>query len=333
MRGKLDAAPLLELFSALRRFRKSGSLTCRSASISLTVSLDQGVIRSVSTSDQSLRIGQVLIQLGFTTEEEIEQALALQSVAPDPERIGDVLVDVGFISQSAIGQAMATQIASALMVMFDESGRTLSFKQHDPAPGIEYPESTGSDPLILTTAFLSEYWLEHSGAASSERSAGEIDDHPQQSPGQALFLRLKQVQAAIDAAPVELRSDQPRVVRSLAFLLRHLEQTEPSGDSGNERSPSDVDDDRTLELVDRTIDVWQLTDLTRGARAALLTMLNGERSYQQISAAIHVVNALPERSIAELIERGLIQSTVNTPRRRSSDSDNKDRMFVMRFLP
>ncbi|TVR71163.1 MAG: hypothetical protein EA415_11835 [Sphaerobacteraceae bacterium] len=301
--------------------------------MSLTVSVDQGVIRSVSTSDQSLRIGQVLIQLGFTTEEEIEQALALQSVAPDPERIGDVLVDVGFISESAIGQAMATQIASALMVMFDESRRTLRFKQHDPAPGIEYPASTGSDPLILTTAFLSEYWLERSGAGSSDRIASEIVDYPQQSPGQALFLRLKQVQASIDAAPVELRPDQPRVERSLAFLLRHLEQIEPSGDPGNEKSPSDVDDHRILELVDRTIDVWQLTDLTRGARAALLTMLNGERSYQKISAAIHAVNALPERSIVELIERGLIQSTVNTLEGRSSDSDGKDRMFVMKFLP
>jgi hypothetical protein len=330
MRGRLDAAPLLELLSALRRFRKSGSLLCQSALRSIEVEIVNGQICSVSTSDPSQRIGQVLIQLGFISEEQIEQALALQTVAPDPERVGEVLVDVGFITEPAIGEAMATQIASALMVMLHDDDRELVFhvKPNDEQPSRD--DHPSSDPLILVAAFLSEFWLEQGGV---DPETIESDPDMSLDGDRSIENRLRRAHQVLASASVDLGSDQPRVDRSLAFLLDHVQQSYDA----IARNHDDLQPDTQLELVDRQVNVWEMADLTRGARAALLEMLNGAVQRSDIAAAIRESGASEERVLSELFESGLIRQIATSESSGQSATrrgpDEEDRTFVMRFLP
>lgn len=346
MRGTLNAAPLLELLSALRRFRKSGSLLCEAASMSLSVIIEHGAVRSVSTSDPSLRIGQVLIQLGLTTEEHIEQALALQTVALDPERIGDVLVDVGFIPETAIGQAIGAQISSSLMVMFNDEERTLTFRQTEPETTPEQPLHPASDPLILTAAFLSEYWLDNADYSHPDNRASSpatLSGHA--TAAEKLRRRFRFVLDRINKKPDLVSLEQPRVVRSLNYLVDYLERVSPRVPHHEDLHPTVTQtatrpgSARCLDLIDREIDIWQLADLTRGARAGLLELINGEQNQTTIEEVIGEIDSSPERAIMELIERKLIHQPYASPSRPEqpeqapspTNSGDQDRTLTMRF--
>jgi hypothetical protein len=103
----------------------------------------------------------VLIEQGHVTEEQIEQALALQSVAADPERIGEVLVDVGHISESAISEAISQQIQSALVSVLRDRDGTFEFSPADSASDdtSQHSSRISFEPLVLNATYLADRWL------------------------------------------------------------------------------------------------------------------------------------------------------------------------------
>ncbi|MBF0474605.1 MAG: Flp pilus assembly complex ATPase component TadA [Deltaproteobacteria bacterium] len=58
----------------------------------------------------SLRIGTLLVELGYLTEDDIKSALAIQQSAPVKKRLGDVLVEANFISEQKLVETLAFQL-------------------------------------------------------------------------------------------------------------------------------------------------------------------------------------------------------------------------------
>lgn len=346
MQGNLDALPLLELITYLGYNESSGSLSLQSNSQTVHISLEQGSIRSVSTNDPALRIGQVLIQLDLITEEQIEQALALQSIAADPERIGEVLVDVGYISESDINRTMATQIASAVGIMFNDPDREYAFQ---PVSGPADQNSSidfTHESLVRVALFLAEYCLDQAGIPVPELPPERpFDDDELEEPETAqheIVQRLTAVYQSATGANLHDFHPIPRMRRQVGELLQLiLNPVSPFY-----ITPVDRESEGLLpvpayqvRLIDREIDVWTLTDLTRSARQLLLDLLNGEDRLHVLLSNLKPSTGNPDRAVRELSSARLIdieidhrEETSDDVSRSDGDSPNDDRTVFLRLL-
>ncbi len=113
--GDLSDLPLHLLLQALMRAGQTGRLTLRTQADEVTLLFERGRIAAASTGDLHLRLGQLLLQRGEISEEDLEQALALQAVSTVPRRLGEILVSLGFVTHQQIKRALANQFEEALV--------------------------------------------------------------------------------------------------------------------------------------------------------------------------------------------------------------------------
>jgi type IV pilus assembly protein PilB len=59
---------------------------------------------------QQLRVGDILIESGYLTQEQLEQALELQKSSPVRKRVGEVLIESGIITEDRLNTALAARL-------------------------------------------------------------------------------------------------------------------------------------------------------------------------------------------------------------------------------
>jgi hypothetical protein len=156
--GDLIDLPLQDILHVITSHGKSGMLVLTTPTHDISLKFDRGAVASVTTSDGSLKIGQLLVSQGYVTEEQIEQALGLQAVNPDSSRIGDVLIDVGFVTREQIQDAVNAQLEASIFRILVQTGGTFSFEsstdvQPDPiASGIRL------ESMVLNAMRLADEW-------------------------------------------------------------------------------------------------------------------------------------------------------------------------------
>ncbi|HET7036112.1 MAG TPA: DUF4388 domain-containing protein [Thermomicrobiaceae bacterium] len=167
--GDLEDLPLQDILYVLSTRAKSGQLTLKTGEQEFILMLDRGRIAAVTTNDDSLRIGRLLVDQGYVTEEQMEQALALQKVGERPVRIGDVLVQLGFVSRKEIGQAVAAQLeASLFRVLLHPSG-AFAFTHDGAIRADPLMEEISIEAMILNAVRRADEWI--AAQAAEERVA------------------------------------------------------------------------------------------------------------------------------------------------------------------
>jgi len=59
---------------------------------------------------QQLRLGEVLLESGDLTEEQLDQALGLQKASPERKRLGEILIENGIITEERMNTALASRL-------------------------------------------------------------------------------------------------------------------------------------------------------------------------------------------------------------------------------
>lgn len=170
--GDLDDLPLQDILYLLSTRRKSGRLTLRTLSNEFVLLFDQGRIASVITDDDSLRIGRLLVEQGYLTEAQLEQALALQAVTDRSSRIGDVLVALGFVTREQIGQAVAGQFEASLFRVLLQPNGTLEFQPEENIKVDPSIQDTSVELMILNAVRMADEWL----ASNTPDEVVELED-------------------------------------------------------------------------------------------------------------------------------------------------------------
>ncbi len=172
--GDLDDLPLQDILYLLSTRRKSGRLTLSTNSNEFVLLFDKGRVASVVSDDDSLRIGRLLVEQGYLTEAQLEQALALQEVTDRAARIGDMLVALGFVTRQQIGQAVAGQFeASLFRVLLHPSG-TLAFEPEESIKIDPLIRDTSVELMILNAVRMADEWL----ASNTPDEMVELRDMP-----------------------------------------------------------------------------------------------------------------------------------------------------------
>lgn len=156
--GDLADLPLHDILHVISRHGKSGQLTLQTESHDISLIFDRGTAVSVTTSDGSLRIGQLLVAQGYVTEEQIETALGLQAISPESARIGDLLVEVGYVTREQIQLAVNAQLEASIFRILMQSGGTFRFTPSDEVASEPLVRGVSLDSMLLNAMRLADEW-------------------------------------------------------------------------------------------------------------------------------------------------------------------------------
>jgi DNA-binding response OmpR family regulator/Flp pilus assembly protein TadD len=184
------AAALLQLSSA----RETGVLDVRSNTIRTRIFLQEGV--AVSTEGGSLRetLGRMLLRRGELAEADyvrVIERMTEQVMANEHQRMGEVLVELGLLSHEDVHRALAAQCLEKVTACFGWANATWTFSELDALPDeLEPFELPPMEQLVL--AGLREYasppalvaWLAPHAAARPrlQRPLAELTERLQLDP-------------------------------------------------------------------------------------------------------------------------------------------------------
>ena len=147
--GSFQVMPLDDLVEFVARRRLSGALTCERGTVRKTIQLRQGEAVGAASNDPREFLGQLLINFGRLSEEQLSKAFQTQEETK--VRLGNVLVMVGLVPPEAIREALAIKIRETLLDAFTwDSG--LFHVDDMPPPASDELDATVSLSDILKEA-------------------------------------------------------------------------------------------------------------------------------------------------------------------------------------
>ncbi len=111
--GTFALMPLQDLVEFLARRRASGSLTCERGTVRKTLHLVGGVAVGAASNDPREYLGQLLMNFGHITEEQLSKAFETQMETRI--RLGKVLTMVGIVTPDIIRDTLAIKIRETLL--------------------------------------------------------------------------------------------------------------------------------------------------------------------------------------------------------------------------
>ncbi|HLI51223.1 MAG TPA: DUF4388 domain-containing protein [Thermomicrobiaceae bacterium] len=172
--GDLKDLPLEDILYVIANRGMSGRLTLTTSADEVLLAFEHGHVASVTTSDESLRIGRMLVDQGFVSEDDLEQALALQEVEAGRSRLGDILVDLRLSSPEQISRAVAAQFEGSLYRILIQPGGSFVFASGEPGWEISPFEDFPIEPMVLNAMRRADEWL----ARHANQAEVEIADIP-----------------------------------------------------------------------------------------------------------------------------------------------------------
>jgi hypothetical protein len=140
--GSFAVLPLGDVVELLSRRRMSGTLTCERGTIRKTLHLDAGDAVAAASNDPREFLGQLLINFGHLTEDQLSKAFQTQEETK--VRLGKVLTMVGLVSIETIREVLAIKIRETLLDAFLWDSGVFSF---DDGPPPQVDETDARVPL------------------------------------------------------------------------------------------------------------------------------------------------------------------------------------------
>ena len=123
--GSFAVLPLAELAELLARLEKTGTLVCERGTVRKTLSLKGGAAVAASSNDPREFLGQLLINYGHLTEEQLSKAFQVQEETK--VRLGKVLTMVSQVPTDIIREVLAIKIRETLLDIFLWDSGVFSF--------------------------------------------------------------------------------------------------------------------------------------------------------------------------------------------------------------
>jgi hypothetical protein len=130
--GTFALMPLADLVEYLVRRRASGSLTCERGAVRKTVFLIDGAAVGASSNDPREYLGQLLMNFGHITEEQLSKAFQTQEETK--VRLGKVLTMVGVLAPEVVRDTLAIKIRETLLDAFLWDAGVFRVDEAEPPP-------------------------------------------------------------------------------------------------------------------------------------------------------------------------------------------------------
>lgn len=161
MQGKISDFGIPEIFQLVTSQQKSGALTIRGDDRETIFLFSDGMIVDVQPDRQkapSTLIGNMLVDAGYLTAEELRQILAIQE--KEKRKIGEILVEKGKISREKLAEYLYLQVKDSLYFTLRIKEGDYRFEVFSVRPPAWMANPIHGDRLLMEgMQFLDEYAL------------------------------------------------------------------------------------------------------------------------------------------------------------------------------
>lgn len=257
LEGDIETFGLAELFQSLHLNKHSGTLKVSDGRRERLIYFSEGIIYLLSRGVREVsRIGDLLLDAGRITEQDLARALAMQEASQPRRLLGEILVELGVVTMEEILQAVKAKIRDELFDVFIwENARFEFTKNYLPdaffgtaGPVTKIEMETGE--ILLEAMQRLQEWEEIERALGTDRA----------------FLRAT-------AAPLEGREIDPTARRLLPLLDGRHTTAQVVAASGLGKF-------KTSRLLRELVDAGAARPLARSELAAMAEQAFAEKDFE-----------------------------------------------------
>lgn len=250
--GSFAIMPLPDLVEYLARRRITGSVTCERGSIRKTVQLEDGAAVATTSNDPREHLGQLLLNYGHVTEEQLAKAFETQQATK--VRLGKVLAMVGVVSPDVVRQMLVLQIREVLLDAFLWDAGVFRVDDEPRVPVAEVEARVPLDEIVREAEFRSAAWRAFraqfpTGTATLRLDEARIPPDLVRGGVDDRLLAFAREGRSIDEIGIALHSTHFHLYQRLYALARQgiVSAVPPrSGDEGAAAADAGHDDARRL---------------------------------------------------------------------------------------
>jgi hypothetical protein len=125
--GEMTDVGVADLLSVLARRGLSGRLNITAEGEEVAVVLNGGKVTQITSSNQSFRLGRILLRLGVLSEADLNDAVREQAELVNARPLGQILTARGMATQADLARAAEEQATDALAYVFGKRSGTFFF--------------------------------------------------------------------------------------------------------------------------------------------------------------------------------------------------------------
>jgi hypothetical protein len=172
--GSFGVLPLADLVDLLARRKATGTLTCERGTVRKAIHLHGGAAVGASSNDPREYLGQLLVNFGHLTDDQLTQAFRTQEETK--VRLGKVLVQVGLVPRETLRDVLAIKIRETLLDVFLWESGVFSFDDDAPPSVDEDDAELPLGDLAREAEFRATAWSAFRGEFPSGAAALEVDE-------------------------------------------------------------------------------------------------------------------------------------------------------------
>lgn len=171
--GTLKTMSLTDLLQFLAAARKSGTLKFDRGNVSKQVYFENGLIVGSKSNDPREYLGQVLLHYGKVDESQLQMAREIQRSSG--ARLGEVLVQQGFITEDDVLEILKTRTLDAIYDLFVWTEGEFEFYDDEPLPSDLIVIEVEPTAVIMEGIYRLDELARYRTLVPSERSIIELN--------------------------------------------------------------------------------------------------------------------------------------------------------------
>ncbi len=172
--GSFAVLPLPDLVELLARRRLTGSVTCERGTVRKSVQLRDGNVVGAASNDPREYLGQLLINFGHITDEQLTKAFQTQEETKI--KLGKVLTLVGAVPRETVREVLAIKIRETLLDVFLWDAGIFYFDEAPPPPADELDAQVPLADVSREAEFRATAWSAFRAAFPSGAAALDVSD-------------------------------------------------------------------------------------------------------------------------------------------------------------
>ena len=158
LEGNLKAFPLSDILRFLAMGRMTGILTFINNQLTVELAIKEGMLIGTGSTEHYMRLGQVLVYSGLLSRKNLDEVLESQRDSSTGRMLGEILIERGYVTTPQVEQALTLQIKEELWELFSWNDGTFKFEHGERRSMQRLLVSLDIEPLIEEGFSHMEQW-------------------------------------------------------------------------------------------------------------------------------------------------------------------------------
>ncbi|BDG09360.1 DUF4388 domain-containing protein [Anaeromyxobacter paludicola] len=218
--GHFAVMPLLEVLELLLRRELTGTLTCERGTVRKTIYVERGLALGAASNDPREYLGQLLMNFGHLTEEQLTKAFSTQEETH--VRLGKVLTLAGVVTPEVVKQVLALKIRETLLDALVWDSGVFQVDAAPPPPREELDAAVPLAEVIREADFRATAWRAFRSVFPSGTLSLEVDEQKTARAGELerRLVQLARERRTIDEIGLALHATDFHLYQRLYALHR-----------------------------------------------------------------------------------------------------------------